>query len=275
MGAKTRNATTLIAAALMLSACEDGTAPGFDGAGSATLSFTVPTQAPSPSTRFGGPSPVVVTDAQGRTLDVQRIQVVMEELQLKRSLHDTCIEDDDACEYFEIGPVLIDLPVEGGVITPFDTPIPADIYEELELEIDDADDDGGSAAFFAANPGWPREASIRIVGTFDANDGAGPQAFDVFLDVSAEIERELVPPLVITESSQEVNVTVLVDVASWFRDSAGNLLDPRALTASGDMLSLVEDNIEESFDAFEDDDRDGDDDSDDDDGTDDSGSGDV
>lgn len=254
----------MMAAALSVVACDDGTGPGFDGTPSATLSFAVPVQTTASSGMFAGPSPVIVTDAGGRTLDVQRIQVVMEELELKRALQDQCIDDDDACEYFETGPVLIELPVAGGVITPFDVAIPADTYVELELEIDDADDDSTSADFFAEHPSWPREASIRVVGTYDANDGAGPQAFDVFLEVSAEIERELVPPLVVTESTQDVNVTVQVDVAAWFRTVGGDLIDPRALTASDDLLSQVEDNIEGSFEAFEDDDRDGDSDDDDD-----------
>ena len=176
----------------------------------------------------------------------------------------TCEDDDDACEYFEAGPVLVELPVDGGVITPFSVPIPADTYVELELEIDDADDDSTAAQFFADNPGWPSEASIRIVGTFDANDGAGPQAFDIFLAIDVEVERDLVPPLVVSDSTPNVNVTVEIDVASWFL-AGGTLIDPRALTADDNLLEQVEDNIENSFEAFEDDDRDGDDDDDDDD----------
>lgn len=256
-----RNMTTMAAALVTLTACEDGTSPG--GMPSASLSFTVPAAASGSSAMFGSSAAIIVTDPAGRSLDVQQIQVVMEELELKRSLHEQCVDDDDACEYFETGPVLIDLPVAGGIITPFDVPIPADTYVELELEIDDADDDSTSASFFAAHPSWPREASLRVTGTFDANDGAGPQAFDVFLAIDAEIERDLVPPLVVTDSTQDVNVTVQVDVAAWFRTDGGSLIDPRALTASDDLLDQVEDNIEDSFEAFEDDDRDGDEDDDD------------
>ena len=264
-----KQAVMVIAAATTLAACEDSTSPRFDGAEGATLSFAVPqgsqgSSAAHPLRPGAGPRAVVITDAAGRTLDVTQIQVVMEEVELKRLMHDECAEDDDACEYFAIGPVLIDLPVEGGVVTPFDVAIPADTYEELELEIDDAEDDSTSAQFFAENPTWPQDASIRIVGTFDANDGAGPQPFDVYLEVSAEVERDLVPPLVITDSAQDVNVTVQVDVAAWFQ-GAGGLIDPRDLNENDDLFDQVEENIEESFEAFEDDDRDGDSGSDDDD----------
>jgi len=46
---------------------------------------------------------VEITDGAGRVLDVTQIQVVLEEVELKRALHDECAEEDDACEYFEIG----------------------------------------------------------------------------------------------------------------------------------------------------------------------------
>jgi hypothetical protein len=265
----TRNFLTLSLAALALAACDDISGSDFDGAPSATLSFAVaPAASPSQGAWFGSRSAdVTITDAAGRTLEVTQIQVVMEEVELERQFDDDC-NGDDSCEEFEIGPVLIDLPVNGGVITPFDVPIPADTYDELELEIDDASDDSTSAQFFAANPTWPQDASVRIVGTFDANDGAGPQPFDVYLEVEVEIEQELVPPVVISDSAQDVNVTVSIDVAHWLMEN-GSLIDPRDLPADDNLQDIVEDNIEESFDAYEDDDHDGEDDDSDDDGIDD------
>lgn len=263
-----RNYLTLGLAAFALAACDDSTGTDFDGAPDATLSFAVPSAAgAAQATMFGNSmADVIITDAAGRTLEVTQLQVVMEEVELERQFDDDC--DFDDCEEFEIGPVLIDLPVAGGVIAPFNVPIPADTYDELELEIDDASDDSTSAQFFAANPTWPQDASVRLVGTFDANDGAGPQPFDVYLQVEVEIERELVPPLVITDSAQDVNVTVSIDVAHWLMEN-GSLIDPRALPADDNLQDVVEDNIEESFDAYEDDDHDGEDDDSDDDGIDD------
>ena len=265
----TRNLLMLAFAAFGLAACDDISGTDFDGDTGATLSFAVApaagtAQSSWPGSRLAG---VILTDAAGRRLEVTQVQVVMEDVELERQFDDDC-NDVDACEKFEIGPVLIDLPLDGGVITPFDVPIPADTYDELELEIDDASDDSTSAQFFVENPTWPRDASIRIVGTFDANDGAGPQPFDVYLEIDAEIERELVPPLVITDSAQSVNVTVEVDVAAWLT-AAGGLIDPRSLAASDDLQDELEDRIEESFEAFEDDDRDGDSDDDEDSGDDD------
>ena len=157
-----KQSITLVAAALTVVACEDGTGPGIDGAPGASLSFAVAgSEASGAATMFGAaPRPVVITDGAGRTLDITQIQVVLEDVELEREFDDDC-NDDDACEEFEIGPVLIDLPVEGGVITPFNVQIPADVYDELELEIDDAEDDSTSAQFFAENPTWPRGSTAR------------------------------------------------------------------------------------------------------------------
>lgn len=277
----TMNILTLALAATASVACDDIAGSDFDGDTGATLSFAV---APAGNTVQRGGSGsrlagVVLTDGAGRTLEIALVQVVMEDVELERQLDDDC-NDVDACEKFEIGPVLIDLPLDGGVITPFDVPIPADTYDELELEIDDASDDSTSAQFFAENPTWPQDASIRIVGTFDANDGAGPQPFDVYLEIDAEIERELVPPLVVTDSAQDVNVTIQIDLAVWLTSGSG-LIDPRDLASNDDLQDELEDRIEDSFEAFEDRDRDGDHSNDDDvldggagdDGTADQGSG--
>ena len=260
-----KQSMTLVAAALSIAACDDSTGPGFDGAPDASLSFAVPQSLTGSSGM--GPQPVIITDAAGRVLDITQVQVVLAELELKRMDDDEC-DDDDSCEEFEAGPVLVDLPVEGGVISPFDVPIPAATYDELELEIDDAEDDSVAADFFTEHPNWPHEASIRLVGTFDPNDGSGAQPFDVYLLVEVEIERELVPPLVVSDSAQDVNVTVQVDVARWLLEN-GELIDPRDLPGDDNLQDIVEDNIEQSFDAYEDDDHDGEDDDEDDDGIDD------
>ena len=87
-------------------------------------------------------------------------------------------------------------------------------------------------------------------------------------DVEAEQELDLSPPLEIAEGDGPKNLTFSMAMDLWFRDSAGNLVDPSTAGRDGENEELVEDNIERSFEIFEDDDRDGDD--DDDDGIDDS-----
>src|SRR5690606_37613386 len=107
-------------------------------------------------------------------------------------------DDDDECSRhrhkrrhrdgaeFEAGPILVDLPLDGGVISLLDGEVPAGSYRELELEIDRPNDRKAShEAFCTEHPDWPRSASIRVRGTFDP--GTGAQAFDVFLNIELDL----------------------------------------------------------------------------------------
>ncbi len=73
--------------------------------------------------------------------------------------------------------------------------------------------------------------------------------------VSAELEMEFNPPLVIDATTQ--NATVTLDVAKWFLDGSGAVIDPNTATAGSSALQTIEDNIRRSFHAFEDNDESG------------------
>lgn len=252
-------ASAVLGCAVALAACEDGTGPGtLAGPRDGTVTLAVVQPAAAAVSGLVA-EPVIIGDSAGAVVDLQTAQVVLKEVELKREDHDACEEEDDACEKFEVGFQLVDLPLAGGVVTPFATPIDPGVYDELELKVRRPGDDAGAADFLAANPDWPAGASLRLVGTFDAGDGTGPQAFDVFVDVSAEIERDLEPPLVVDSATApgSVNVTVAIDVDRWLRAADGSLIDPRALAADEALRERVRDNVEASFEAFEDRDRDG------------------
>lgn len=268
-----RNSSPILAAlvgATLMTACDDlSTSPSRTP--QVTLSFTSPATGDATSAGTSSAAVSLATDSQGRRLQLDRVQLLIAEVELKRLLHDTCAEEDDACEKFESGPSLVDLPLDGGVVTPFTSPIAPDTYEELELEIDQPEDDDGSRArFAAAHPDWPSKATVRVQGSYDAGTGGGAQPFDVFLEIEAEIEREFATPLVVDASTDpgSINVTVAVDLGDWFRRAGGELIDPRTLAADANLMDIVEENVERSFAAFEDHDGDGRDDSDDDDDSD-------
>jgi hypothetical protein len=48
-----------------------------------------------------------------------------------------------------------------------------------------------------------------------------------------------------------------MDIGTWFLGEGGMLIDPRTANESGENEGLVEDNIKQSIEAFEDDDEDG------------------
>lgn len=253
--------------ATLMTACDDlSTSPARTP--QVTLSFTAPASGDAGTPGTTTAAGAQVTDGAGRRIELDRVQLLIAEVELKRLRHDQCAEEDDACEKFQSGPSLVDLPLDGGVVTPFTSPITPDTYEELELEIDQPEDDDGSRARFAAeHPDWPSKATVRVTGSYDAGTGGGAQPFDVFLEIEAEIEREFATPLVVdaTTDPASINVTVEIDLADWFRRAGGELIDPRALAGDANLMDIVEENVEQSFAAFEDHDGDGRDDSDDDD----------
>ena len=233
-------------------ACADGT--GVADAGSVSLS-TVATAGALPAGVTAASGELTQTDGV-HTLVLQRVAVVVREIELERLEGDDCPNDleSDDCEEFETGPVLLELGLDGLVEQMVSIVVPAGRYDELEFEIHKPDDDTSSdLAFVAANPDF-EQVSIRVEGTFDGED------FVFLQDVDEEQELDLSPPLDVIGGGSATNVTLRMDVATWFVRSDGSLVDPRTANKGGPNESLVEQNIEDSIEAFEDDDHDGDDD---------------
>lgn len=177
------------------------------------------------------------------------------------SLHDDGGTDDgddghaDGCESFNAGPYLLDVPLDASVEKAFTVTVDTGTYEQVRFKIHKPEDDGDAkdAAFLAAHPDFDR-VSIRVVGTFNG------EPFTFTTDLDAQERLALVPPLVVADSMQQVDVTIKVDVSHWFSNSAGGLVDPASALKGQANEGLVKDNIESSFHAFRDDNRDGEDD---------------
>ncbi len=246
---------TLLAAV----ACGESSS-GVDGfAANVQVSFA--TQRPAPPAAslarvasLAGDTLVVGSD----TLILSSAEVVLKEIELKRLEVADCDDagnvDDDACEEFAAGPVLVSLPLGPGAEERFALVIPAGTYTEVEFDIHKPDDGNPvDQAFVAANPAFA-DISIRVQGTFNGT------AFVYTSDLNVEQELPLLPPLVITDASSATNLTILVDVDRWFRTAAGSLIDPATANKDGANEGVVKENIKNSVEAFEDEDRDGDDD---------------
>ena len=91
------------------------------------------------------------------------------------SLHDDGGEDDgddghsDACESFNAGPYLLDLPLGPEVVKAFSVAVDTGTYEQVRFKIHKPEDDSGDAkdiAFLAAHPEF-NKISIRAFGTFN------------------------------------------------------------------------------------------------------------
>lgn len=238
-------------ALVVASACSDASGPG--SSAPVTLSFATASAAGAQLARSSGARLSLDVDGSG-ALVITRARIVLREIELEspdfvcgisddssRSRH-----DDDDCE-IELAPRIVDLPLDGGAVPMMDVTVPEGIYDEIEFELHKPEDDTpADLAFIAANPGF-RRISVRVEGTWNG----APFVYET--DQNAELELEFRPPLHV--GAEGVNITVNVDVASWFRTSGGSVLQPSAANADA-----IDERIRQSFRAFEDDDRDGDDD---------------
>jgi hypothetical protein len=173
---------------------------------------------------------------------------------------------DDGCESFNAGPFLLDLPLTSGVEKVFSVGIDPGTFDKLKFKIHTPTEnstDQRDIDFLLAHPEFAG-VSVRATGTFNGT------AFTYTTDVTAKQKIRLDPPIVVEGTTTNVDVTIRVDIATWFRGEDGNLVDPATALAGGANEVQVEDNIKGSFRAFRDDDRDCDDD-DGDDGEDDDG----
>ena len=202
------------------------------------------------------------------TLIIKGVDLVLREIELERvedimGCPDSSGDDDDACEEFSVGVRLVSLPLGNQTDKLITVDVAEGIYDEVEFEIHKPDE-VRDAAFIAANPAFAA-VSIRVTGTLSR--GGTRSDFVFTTDLNAEQEVELDPPLDVTAAGP-VNLTIRIDVGSWFLSAGGgSLVDPASANKGGPNEGLVKDNIERSIDAFHDDDSDGlDDEGEDDDG---------
>lgn len=231
---------SIVLAGALAVACGDSNGPG--SAANVQVSFA--TQRPAAVQPSVAAPDTIVEGAN--TLILTKAEIVLREIELKRQEVPNC--DSDSCEKFEAGPVLVDLPLGPGVQQAFAAQIPPGTYVEIEFDVHKPDDsDPQDQAFIAANPAFAN-ISVRVQGTFNG------QPFVFTTDLNVEQELALVPPIVISDAASATNITILLSVPDWFRRADGSLIDP----ANAGDADLIEENIKNSVEAFEDPDRDGD-----------------
>ncbi len=243
----------ILGAALIWAGCGDSTglAPG---EGQVSLSIT--TQNAGQAAFMQVAASDTLTDTENELI-LTRVEVVLREIELERISDDACDSlalDNDGCEKFETGPILLDVPLNGEVEQVLTVVADTGVYDEIEFDLHKvSDDDPEDAAFREAHPDMIGR-TIRVQGFYNG------QPFTYETDIDEEQEYDLVPPLVVDEMTTSVNVTLKIDVDAWFRTGSGDLVNPQDANKGGQYESLVNENIKQSFEAFEDNDRDGEDD---------------
>lgn len=219
-------------------------------AASAALSSTTA----APTVAAAGDSTVIMLGND--TIIVRSAQLVLRKVELKRSDVASCdaVAGNDDCEEFESGTTLVTLPLGSATIAQqVSVAAPAGTFNALEFEIHkpSSTDD---AAFITANPDFAA-ISIRVTGTY--SQAGTRSSFTFTSDVNQSEEASLVPPVTV-QSGQGLNVTLRADLSGWYLNAAKTaLVDPASANKGGANESVVANNIQASFKAFEDDNRDG------------------
>jgi len=233
--------------AVVASACSDAVGAN---AHSLSLSITGKSASAPVASRAGafGPSLDVVVSAGTNSITITKAQVVLGRIEVEPGTATaTCSgTESDGCPELKLDPVLVDLPLDGTTKTEFGANIPAGTYRGVELKIRPVNSsDAGGAAFLAANPSFSN-VSVHVEGTYNG------QPFSYNSSLDAELEMEFNTPLALTGGSGS-NLTLLIDVASWFKDSSGNAIDPTNSANS----SKIDNQIKQSLKVFKDDDKNG------------------
>lgn len=256
-----------LALAVAAVGCADGTAPATRQPVSVSFSTASTTTATTPTaSRIGAVPDRALNDVAGSdALVITKAQLVVARMELVRA-GATCTSDDAAgdddnhgddhdCAELEVAPQVVDLPVNGTMVDALNVALPAGTYSALEAKVRpiraSSGRGHGSATFLAAHPELDG-VSVLVQGTFNG------QPFAFTSDVATGVEQRFDPPLDVSDAP--LNVTVNVDLASWFASGATGLIDPRTAGPGTDNARIVAANIKRSFRAFRDDDHDGHDD---------------
>jgi len=243
----------LCTSAILSTGCtNESTGPGETGVPQLALSIAVT----SDDNLIASQAPAELTLADGtNTLVLSKVFMVLREVELKRQFHAECDSsitgDDDSCEEFSAGPMLLELDLGGSGKQLVAIDVDPGTYDELEFDVHKPDDDTPDDLVFLLQYPQFRGVSIWVEGSFNE------ESFTFLQDLNEEQEIDLLPALVVGAEAADLNLTMSLDLGTWFVSQSGDLLDPRSGNKGGDNEELVEHNIKASIDLFRDDDRDG------------------
>jgi hypothetical protein len=270
---------TLVAGVALLAACGEGTGPnatgqvgvGFRLAAAPAASANVSSASGSSSGANGSGGQVTsAATATGYSIKsgtdeilITKAQVVVKNVKLK-SVAAVCANDDDDdmdgddeddCPTIRVGPFLVNVPVNGSDGGRVAVPVPAGSYSAIRFDIHKvSSSDSADRVFRQTNPDF-RDISVRLEGTYNT------RPFIFTHDVNAKLDVPLSKPVEIGAAGD--NVTVMIDMTTWFTKPSGGLYSPAEGNVPGFVRAKIQNNIRAAFKAFRDKDRDGKDDDDD------------
>lgn len=251
----------IVALAGAAAACSDSTNPMAGRGQTVSLSLATIGAAPAVSAPFAAPGfasaagdTLVVTDGTN-TLRITSVELVLTRVKLNRVSNPVPCDSTsnaDACEEFTTGPQLVSMPLGAGTATVLTVGVDSGSYDKVEFIIHKPGSDPQDVQFVAAHPAFAN-ISIRVQGTYNGT------AFTYTVPIDQEQEFTFPTPLVIDASGSTTNLTLQMDIRTWFRvGGTGNLFDPASANVGQPNEGVARENIKNSIEAFEDPDRDGD-----------------
>lgn len=184
---------------------------------------------------------------QSNHVDITEAKMLIREVEFKSDLEDDGVPEDSLD--FSTDSFVVSLNLDGSVNEVAVSEVPEGRYDEIEFDVHKPEDDETPPdSDFKVGDSGDERFSIIIRGTFDGED------FLFRSNENMEQEIELASPLEIDQDTENINVTLTVDISQWFIDEDGNVLDPN----NPENEDAIDESIERSFeDAFEDNDEDG------------------
>jgi len=170
----------------------------------------------------------------GSTISLSKVKLFVKKLELKSVSEDSLD--------FEAKKLVVVLPLDTTSVTLSTAQVPAGTYDKFEIHINkpSPQDSTLDRDLVQGAPDSLRYSMI-INGMYNG------QPFTYKSHHNFEIELELNPPLVVTDTTMSVNVRLLVKTTAWFHDRSGALLDP---TDPANAVQ-IDQSIRRSFEAHE------------------------
>lgn len=190
---------------------------------------------------------LVFADPDGDSLAIDSVHILVEDVAFQRAA------GEDGSDVRLSGPFVANVSLTPSALdAQLETDLPIGRWDALRVTY-------SAVADSSTRPdGVPAETSVRVTGQWNPADGEA-KSFTFTSDVEAEFVIEFDPELAVT-GGEAKNITVALSVGRWFRDADGHLIDPNTGLDDGVNEDLVEDNITQYVDGFEDNDLDGKDD---------------
>lgn len=226
--------------ASMSGACSDSTPTG-------RVTLRLSSSMPQPQLAIAGTAGQVTISLGSDEIVLDQVEIVLRKIRLDGTATASCIEDgegDAGCATIWLGPELFDVPLGEATEPTFTALVPIGSYSRVKFQIHKPSDANGDAAFLVEHPDF-ENTSIRVTGSYNGT----PFTYTTNLTEVEDVALE--EPVVVVEDGQ-LGVTLRVDVTGWFVNQDGTgLVDPAEAGDSQTYESLVEQNIRESFRAFE------------------------